>query len=193
MMLALLGLLAACGSSVRAAVIMVEPDAFPAGTNISNAYPGVTLSSIGSDPRVFSFTPTLAPASTGARVFGHFTPFEEQWGDGANYDLRADLATATDSVAVDIIGNDSSDQGTLRAFNAANVQVGSQTSGIVGLGVIQTLTITRPSPDIAYIIASGTTLETVNLDNLRFSIPEPSSLALAGMGGLVIAWRRRRC
>ena len=38
-----------------------------------------------------------------------------------------------------------------------------------------------------FIIASGTSVDTCNLDNLRFNIPEPSSVALAGLGALVIA------
>jgi hypothetical protein len=180
------------GRVASAQFIVVEPDAFPAGTDISHAYPGVTLSAAtGADPRVFSFTPTLASASTLSRVFGHLAPFEEQWGDGAINDLRADLAVPGISVQVDIIANDSIDVGTLKAFNSSNVLLDSKTSPSIALGRVATLTITRPSADIAYIIATGTDLETVNLDNLRFNVPEPTAAALAALI-LPATLRRRR-
>ena len=52
---------------------LVEPDDFPAGTDISQAFPGVTLSTVDSDlgdPHVFALVPTMPYwASTGVIWF----------------------------------------------------------------------------------------------------------------------------
>jgi hypothetical protein len=58
-------------------IVTVDPDAFPAGTVLNNAYPGVTLTALG-DPGVLTNSNvvaiTSAYASTGSNIFGDTEP-----------------------------------------------------------------------------------------------------------------------
>jgi subtilisin family serine protease/methionine-rich copper-binding protein CopC len=139
----------------------VEPDNYAVGTVLTNIVPGVTLSAQGSTSAVTSQTTTYR--STGTRVFAYGT--NTAWASSSVM-FRADFATATSSVSIDIVPNDSSDPGLLRAYNAAGVLLQEVTCPATPLGTFTTLTITRPTPDIAYITAAGVGGDNVNLDNL---------------------------
>ena len=216
-----LGLLFISTRPADAALITVDPDAFIAGTDISNSYSGVTLSTVGgtfgASSSVYSINPqnpaftgnALFPASTPTLAFGNDAvggggPTGHIWTDYlsvAPLSLRADFTTPTDLVQLDFISNNGQDVGRMDAFNAANVLVGSYTTANLALPNFETMTITRVSPDIAYVIAGSLSLQTGGLDHLRFdapvtAVPEPSGFHLAFLGllaasGMLFSRNRR--
>lgn len=186
-----------CGADAAKAVIVVEPDAFPAGTNISNAFDGVTLSALGSTPvtsSVFSLTCTFS--STGTQVFGHDGRWDIYWGlvSSSSFDasLRADFDSPANFVSIDFIPNDGYDPGVLQAFNSMGVLLETVTTpGTSGVGSVETATISRATPDIAYVIASAPQGTDVHLDHVVF-VPEPGTVLLLGLGCLAVARKRGR-
>jgi hypothetical protein len=176
---------------------VIEPDDYPAGTDISTVFPGVTLSTVNSDlgdPRVFALEPDEPNwASTGELVFGHSGDYAVHWvmdtiptfRYGA---LRADFSPAALSFSVDIIGNDSLDYGQLDAYDAAGNLLVSLQTGALSAGDVETLNVSDVG-DISYVIAGGLLADTVCLDNMRF-VPEPET-ALLGVLGIIVLRRRR--
>ncbi len=190
--------------------VLVEPDDFVDGTDISNAVAGVTLSAVGGEvagPEVYS-REAGALASTGTRVFGFVRAVpgsasvpEVAWWDFAGFSsLRADFDVPTDYVAIDVIADDTPDAGILRAFNAADVEVASVQSAVISFGEVDTMVISRGSADIAYILAggyaSGSGPDDIHLDYLRTErptvVPEPASAAIMLMGLAGLARRKRK-
>ena len=189
-----------CTSMANAILITVDPDSFADGTDISNAFSGISLSAIDggfnvlSTPSVFSQTSSLA--STGTQVFGHDGIFVETWAEGLVADLRIDFAQATDFISLDIIANDGFDPGFLAAYDSADALLGSfTTQGDLGSGTPETATISSGSANIAYVIASGLGGNDVALDNLIYNsatVPEPAVLALLSLGLFGIGVARRK-
>jgi len=200
-MLAGLVLYGLSASMAYAIVIAVDPDDFIDGTDISNAFPGITLSAIDGGnnilltPSVFSQTSSLA--STGTQVFGHDGIFTTSWARSLLGDLRVDFAQPTDFVSIDIVANDNFDPGFIQAFDTFDTLLGSfTTAGNLGVGVVETASISTGTANIAYVVASGIQPEDVVLDNLQFNrvdaIAEPGTVALIGIGLVVVALNRRR-
>ncbi len=221
--LALLGF----GNIAGAGSVYVEPDAHPDGTVLNNAYVAVTLSTLGgyfgADNNVYSLFDSLA--STGTRVFGNSWDGEDmgdfggRWGfaDFFQPHLKAEFDSPVASVSIDAIGDDPPgkvDYGRLEAFNSSGVLIGTYETGPLATGQVEQMTITRPTADIAYILAAGRNLdpqqlptyETLHLDNMVYDewalniqpqngiiIPLPSA---AWMGMCLLAagavWRRLR-
>ena len=151
-------------------VVTVEPDAFPSDTDISSAFPGVTLSASGAgvSPSVFSRTNTTY-ASTGTQVFGNSWSTYGLWGSGPGITFRASFDVSTDYVAIDVIPNNGYDPATLSAYNSSGVLVASfKTSGTTGPGVPEEASISRGSADIAYVTVFDPS-NNYYLDNLRFN------------------------
>lgn len=181
---------------------VVDPDAFAVGTNISAAFPGVTLSAVGggfgAGPDIFSVDPTAHAepfnASTGRLTFGtNSSSFPHLFREPGFLEMRVDFANPAKSVSLDYIGNNGSDTGVMRAFNSSDVQVGNYTTVSLTVSQFETMTITRPSPDIAYVLAGGNSGgSSGGLDHLRYVVPEPSTFALAALGLLGMGYRRRR-
>ena len=193
----------ACCISVaaQAALLTAEPDYFADGADISAPFSGLTLSSVGPyagtggslDGRVYSRDSAFA--STGTRVFGNnligtdaaSTPRNQLWYQSSTllsaYRLRADFDGPADYVSIDFITNNGSDEGVLEAYDSGGTLLAS--ADAFSSGGPDTVEISRPSYDIAYIIASGVAGETLCLDNLTVNvIPEPATLLLLGLGGL---------
>lgn len=150
-----------CAAPVAAARITVDPDAYPVGAEISEAFAGVTLAALDSGsangsgvttPQVFSrFS---VHASTGNRVFGNASYSELWFSDSA--ELRVDFARPTSFVSLDLIADDAFDPSVLRAFSASGVLLAeTAVSGTAGAGVAEPATIARFSADIAYLIAAN--------------------------------------
>lgn len=194
-------------SPAARAMITVEPDAFPVGTVLNNAYPGVTLTALGpatgGDTRVLAYTHSLA--STGTLVFGDpgETFNQTSWGDG-NWDyLKADFAVGATTVSLDFISDNHSDANpVLAAYDSSNNLVASATvGGTYSAGQVVTLTVS--ASNIAYIYALGDPLSPIPtggggtdawvLDNLQYQpIPAPGAILLGGIGVAVVGWLRRR-
>ena len=197
----LVGLTLALSTSIAHAILItVDPDDFTDGTDISNAYSGITLSAIdgGSNviltPSIFSQSSSLA--STGTQVFGHDGVFTQTWANGLVGDLRIDFIQATDFVSLDIIANNGFDPGFLQAYDSSGTLLDSfTTQGDLGSGTPETAIISTASANIAYVIASGLSGNDVALDNLTYNsatVPEPTVLALLSFGLLGIGIARRK-
>ena len=186
-------------SSVRAAIVSADADGFSDGTDISTAFAGITLSSVGGYPGldglVYAWGDGLA--STPASVFANNLSFQRQWyADPADgFGFRADFEQPADYVAIDIIGDDSDDYGELNAYNSSGTLIGYVLSPELTTGQVFRATVSRDSfYDIAYIIAGGaaSTADTVHLDNLVANvIPEPTTLWLLGIGGVLLTRKRK--
>jgi hypothetical protein len=182
--------------SARAEVI-VDPDAFTPRQDISNAYPGVTLSAVGDfsghDGKVYS--QPNSNASTGSWSFGNswgLTP--SQWGSGWNEAcFRADFDIPASWVAIDAISNDSRDYAQLLAYDDSDVLLGSYQTARLGTNQIDTMWVSSPGGDISYILAGGINGDTLWLDNMRYTlVPEPSSSLLILASALMVLHARAR-
>lgn len=175
---------------------LVDPDAFAVGTDISNAFAGVSLSALGSGwggvtgPEVYAINSAAQPlepfsASTGSLVFGHSGFYPHLWMDPGTIQLRADFALGATDVQLDFIGNNHSDFGQLLAYDAGGTLVDSAYTGQLTLSAVETLTV---SGDISYVIGGGiNTASSLGMDNLQFTpVPVPGAVLL-GMLGLSVA------
>ncbi|MEZ6132743.1 MAG: CARDB domain-containing protein [Planctomycetaceae bacterium] len=151
----------------QVSTLLIEPDGFSAGTDLTDAFPGVTLRVVGADGVTSTGAAvnsvTSSRASTGTRIFsnGGGTTFNS----GSSW-LRADFANPTAEVSIDVIGDDNIDPGILRAYDAAGNLLAEVIGSSVPAGTPQPLSISRTLPDIAYILAAGQGGETAHLDNL---------------------------
>lgn len=190
-----IAVLSICIPTASALTVTVEPDDFADGIDISELLPGISLSAVGGydnlDGSVYVSPDGLA--STGTNVFANNLSFERQWylDDTRGFALRADFTSPADTVAIDIIGDDPDDIGTLTAYNAAGEIIETVTTAPLNTGQIFTAQINAGAFEIAYIIAGGQG-NTVHLDNLTVSlIPEPATLLLLSIGAIAIRKRRR--
>ncbi len=186
-----------------AALITIEPDDFAAGTDISHAVPGATLSRVRSDyegPEVFSVLPDEPYwAATGALVFGHGGD------DEGNYDehwvtetvspfrygaLQIDFEPAATYVDLAFIGNNTPDVGRIEAYDGSGLLLSSAETGELAAGDWERLAVGDVG-EISYIIAGGRLTDTVCLDNARF-IPEPGTGLLCVLAAVFGGALRRR-
>ncbi len=192
-------------SAVKGVIISADADGYSGGANISTAFAGMTLSSVGSalglDGFVYAYDDVRA--STGTGVFGHNLPDHTKWYHDAypssyhpeDFALRADFDEPANWVSIDIICDDIWDYATLRAYDSDGLLVDSvMTEPPLTPVEVFTATISRQAFDISYIIAGGAFANSesfVYLDNLTANItPEPGTLLLLGLGGLML--RRKR-
>jgi predicted outer membrane repeat protein len=151
---------------------VVEPDSFSIGTVLNNLTPGVSLSVSGFSGASVTASNGFGAASTGSQVLGNSV--NGQWYTEVR--LRADFALPTDFVSIDAVSDDSFDLGRLEAYDASNNLIASyDTSALTSTGQFETMTVSRPQHDIAYVLASGLNGEVINLDNLRFGSTEPAT------------------
>lgn len=157
-------LLCAFGAQVaRAARITIDPDGYAVGADISHAFPEVTFSAFGSGelngpdvstPQVFARHSTFA--STGNRVFGNSSYSHLWFSDSAEF--RVDFARRTNFVSLDLIADDDFDPSALFAYDSTGqLLVEAAVSGMAGVGIPETATISRSQADIAYVVATNPT------------------------------------
>lgn len=166
-------------------VLNPENDGILDGTNISGYYPHIILSAPGTALNdVFS----TASYFSGLQVFG----YDDGLGPSPSWQhvnaLRGDFSAPVDWVSVSFETDTSP---ILEIFDSSDMLLGSVT------GTVGNVTLTLADPNIAYFIARAPFMANDQGDiwEIQFNVvPEPSSLALAGLGALVagaVAWRRR--
>lgn len=191
----------ASSSATQAGIIVADPDSYPNGTNITYGFPGVTLWEVwrlsGHELKdyVYARDDGLHLHSTGTTSFGRDQVFATTWfssfySQGA--DLLGEFASPTRFLQLDFISNEACqeywDVGLLEIFDSGKNSLGVFATGdLHGYGTIGTISITRPTADIAFFIATGSPArgDDLGLDNLRYEfgdgpppvpIPEPLSL-----------------
>lgn len=185
------------------AVMVVDPDMFAVGTDISSAFSGVTLSSVGAgfdgdyDSRIFSVNPTgwgePYSASTGSLVFGtNDSTFPHLFGGYGDAKLRIDFSSYVTWVSLDAIGNDDSDWAGLESFDALGNPIASYLTGELGVSGVESMVVSGSS--ISYVIASGISGDSVGFDNLKIesAVPAPGAILLGSFGAGLVGWLRRR-
>jgi hypothetical protein len=185
-----------------AAAATIDPDAFAAGTNISNAFAGVTLRTVRTGANLNDilgiesvYSVTDGGATTGTRAFGQ-SAGDSSWGNGSFEYLEAIFDNPIASVSLDFFANDGSDSNPqLLAFDAMGAQIAIDSGGTITQGSPITLTVTGTGiKSIRAYWDEINRVENGGLDNLVFNaVPEPATWAMMiGGFGLAGAAMRRR-
>ncbi|MCY2989561.1 MAG: dockerin type I domain-containing protein [Planctomycetota bacterium] len=157
----------------------VEPDDYAAGTllNGPSGHPQVTLTAIGGDTDGQVQATTRTFSSTGSEVFAlhsYTSDWTSSWTDDSRQ-LKAQFSTPVSKVQIDAIGTRADSYGRLEAYDASGKLLARYTTPALGAGAVQTMVISRPMADIAYVIARGhksslatNVVASIHLDNLRF-------------------------
>jgi hypothetical protein len=180
--------------------IVIDPNSYPEGANLSNPVPRVHLSTALQDNGPVSlFTVEATTDTVGSlttRFFSHVgIPF---FNDIRR--LRIDFDDLASSVSVNYIdsGFFGIEFAHLEAFNAQGQLLQSVNSSVNPTGVAQLLSINRSTNDIAFAVAFSDGLTFGRFDLITADVgpvPEPNTLVLAGTGIACLmgaAWRRRR-
>jgi hypothetical protein len=191
--------LAVLSVSLSAVLVTINPDEFAAGTDISTAFPYVTLSSGGGasglDGKVYV---AVRSASTGDMVFANSRTSSKLWLNQAvnGYYLRADFTIPTSYVSLDFIGDSSNDYPSLQCYNASGVLLNPTLDlSPLGVGSPSMRYFPRATADIAYILVGGrgtTSTNSVLLDNLKFEVPEPATCLILLSGWLLLKNRKKK-
>lgn len=144
----------------------VEPDDHADGAVLDGVNPAVVLSNGVSGGSIFAATAGFG-APSGTRVFAPAPGAASGFNQGSN-ELRADFVEPTLFVSIEAGSDDSSDISVLRAYSAGGTLLDEVVSGAIASGGSQTLSISRPTADIAYAIAFGLGGDISPLDDLRF-------------------------
>lgn len=187
-------LLLALSMAMRPAVadvITIDPDNYPnfPATDISSAFAGVTLSTTAGGA-VYAANWKTNPDDN--VLAGEFSPsFSLNWrlsGNGAPT-FRADFHRPTDFVSMLTDPSTGLNYSKLRAFNLAGELI--QSISAAHVFATAALSISRPTADIAYILAGSSNDNTTTVLQIfqfnRHEIPEPAALiffllGLAGVG-----------
>ncbi len=146
----------------------VEPDSFTQGTVLNSINELAVLSAVGSSISNQDVT-ALAQDYVSTGTLGLSSSWNGGLWNTGNAELRVDFALPTDEVRIDFISDDSSDFGHMRAYDSSSNLLEEYVTQDLGTGIVETMTISRTNPDIAYILASGKDGQFGYLDNLRFS------------------------
>ncbi len=159
---------------------LIEPDDLPGDILTPGFNPKLALSSVGTDAdgRVAAITDT--GTSTGTQNFQSYSKssqtFTSLWSSETRR-LQAYFSTTTGAVQIDAIAPVNNAVGRLEAYNAAGELLERYTTAPLGSGQVETMSISRPAADIAYIIAGGYRSFSIKLDNLQFG---PQSVTTTG-------------
>lgn len=213
---ACIAVLAAAAGQAQAGMVTVDPDGFATGTSLTNAFSGVTITQGNGETNI-----TAAPGLTGTQQFaihgavsdfpGEFTylPLSPSAtlsdtlaaSQISFFILRFDFDAPTDFVSLDLIPNDGFDPGSISAFDSSGNLIGFDSFDGVSLTAARH-TLSISGSGIKTLLAAGDNDgNNLEIDTLTYNlvgvspVPEPSSLALFGIGACVAgvgAARRRR-
>ncbi|MCA9126212.1 MAG: pre-peptidase C-terminal domain-containing protein [Planctomycetales bacterium] len=144
----------------------LEPDNFPVNTVLDTVLPGVRLSNDLTGGSIYAANAPFTPP-TGSRVFAPAPGVASGFNESAN-GFRADFQQKVASVSIDAGSDDASDVTRLSAYDAAGMLLAEVISSALVSGQSQTLSINRPTADIAFIVAGGFAGDIAPLDNLQF-------------------------
>lgn len=187
-------------TSVATAIFTADPDSFSDGTDISTAFPGLTLSAVGGgwdkpSGSILAQDPTIETEpfnpSTGELAFGTDDGMYPHLFRENRIQLRADFAGPASFVSLDFIGNDDDgdDVGVLKAYDSGGGLLTWDSTDPLDTSEFETLSLSAVGID--YILAYGSGNETVGIDNLQW-IPAPGAILLGSLGVGLVGWLRRR-
>ena len=170
----------------------LEPDNYTANQAIGATLPSVRVTAAGdavSGPAVYARSATHA--ATGTQVFGvcSFTQGNNVCSTYATEftsstrQLRIDFTTPVTTVSLDAVSNSTADYGRLEIYDANDNLLARYTTQALAAGAHETMTLSRPTADIAYAIAKGYADTAVQFDNLRFG---PQSSAITDAQGVFV-------
>ncbi len=146
----------------------IDPDAADNGERVDDFFEGVTLSNAVNGGGIYAAFASGYSAPTGDRVFGPsdsasngFREFETEF--------QADFNSLQTTVSIDVGSDDTSDVGFLRAYDLQGNLLQEVVSGSLASGASETLTISRATPEIAFVVAAGVGTDITPFDNLVFS------------------------
>ncbi len=153
----------------------VEPDDYPEGAVLNEAVEGVTFSVanfLNSPTSIPVLSVTNPSSSTGSKVFASGgVPF---WTDGFRF--RADFDQPVSSVSLDFIASFNGQVGTMLVFGSNGNLLETISTETLNVGVVETMLVSRPEANIAYIVAYTLTGSFGRLDNFVFGTPELSTV-----------------
>lgn len=167
----------------------IEPDDHAPNTDISTVNPNATLKALGSATSGGAiYARSVGQGSTGSLAFGACSfmgsggvcnIYQTEW-TSRTRQLRVDFASPVTTVSIDAVSNSAEDFGRLAIYDANDNLLARYTTNPLGSGEFETMTLSRPTADIAYAIAGGHADTAVRLDNLRFG---PASSAVTDQFG----------
>jgi hypothetical protein len=178
------------------AEVVVEPDNYPNGTQLTTIVPQVTLNTTLSDnlPVPLFFVTATDDMATGRRVFAHFNiPFFSN-----ERRLRMDFSGPVSSLSLEFITPNALDAyiGRLEAYDSHNTLLGTYVTSPL-TGGAETMFLSRPMADIAWAVAYSDPGANPlgRLDHLVFSdpvmVPEPSTALFCGVVVVTFVVMRR--
>jgi subtilisin-like proprotein convertase family protein len=145
----------------------LEPDEYPGGTPLGNVHAAATLSVAGV-PGASVVSTSSFNASTGSLVFG--SNLSAGW--FAGHRLLVEFSEPTEFVRIDAISDGEADVGALEAYDQHGALLATYVTGALGFNQVETMSITRPTADIAFVVIAGTAGESIHLDNLHWGVNE---------------------
>jgi len=195
----------AATSPALAKLVYVDADYHPPGADISDLFPGIKLTALGSwselDGKVYSrqvADPALA--TTGTNVFGHNAtgldlhdrPRNQTWIYPHTL-LAIEFYDLADFVALDIIGDESADKAAVEVYNTDSVIIEWAITPQLSYGSTARVKIKRDAFDISHVMVSGIDGSAVRIDNIEANvIPEPATILLLALGALILKKSQRR-
>ena len=162
----------------------IEPDDYAPNAVIGTVSPDATLTAIGTATSGGTvYARSVGQGSTGSQAFsacsftasgGACSIYQTEW-TSRTRQLRIDFASPVTTVSIDAVSNNDSDYGRLAIYDANDNLLARYTTDALSSGQFETMTLSRPTADIAYAIAGGHVDTGVRLDNLRFG---PASSAV---------------
>jgi hypothetical protein len=175
----------------KAQFTTIEPDNYTNGTVLNTIVPGVSLVTAASDnlPIPFNVTANTSVgfAPTGDKVFGHANVAFMN----SDRRLRMDFTSPVGFLSI-AFGSGSSinaERGQVDVYDSGNHLLASYLSQPRLKGQFETLSISRPTADIAWGVAyvPPTFGSFGQFDHLVFSpVPEPSTILLSALGAVAI-------